>query len=247
MMISDGETKGSDLHHGESHAFPLLKNNAVIEPTGSSGESDDCFKPLYHPSAIDGNLSVDRGVGVCCPGEERNSEKNARQESFERGFEAGKHDACSLVQEETAPQIKLFADAFSLWNALMIRVEEKSNLQIFKMAVAVAEKILGSPPQYCTGRLESLKADLTTRMRKAYQLEFKLNPKDRDALSRMIACENVQWEQWEYITATGDADVHKGALLVEPGPQTLSADADDGILRSLNTALSEEPARVSTK
>lgn len=237
MMISDGETKGSDSHGGGSHAFPLLKNTASVDPTGTS---NDCFKPLFKPTSTDGNLSAIRGIGVPGPGGEQDSEDTARREGFDRGFDAGKQDACSLVKEEMAPQIKSFADAFSLWNATMMRVEEKSNLQILKMAVAIAEKILGAPPRCCNDKLESLKADLSARRRNAYQLQLKLNPQDMDALAGMIACENAQWAQWDYIAATSDADVQRGALVADPGSQALSA--DDGILRSLDASLSERLA-----
>lgn len=242
MMISDSETKGTDQNRGESHAFPLLKNNALIAQTGSSGEPDDCFKPLYSDVPMGGNhLSPHRGLGVSCPGDGQIAEDSVRRKGFERGFDAGRQDACSLVREEMAPQIKSFADAFSRWNATMMRAEEKSNLQILKMAVAITKKILGAAPQCSTGRLESLKADLKARMRETYRLEVRLNPDDMDALSGLMTCENVHWEQWDYIAATGDAEVQRGTLLVKPLVQTLSADGD--ILRSLDALLSE----VSTK
>ena len=244
-MISDGETKGSDAPRGDSHAFPLLKKNTLIDPDGSSGEPGDCFKPLFNPPTIDGTLSADSGIGVSCTAEDRNSEDNHRRKGFEHGFEAGKHEACSLVKAEMAPQIKSFADAFSLWNTAMMRAEDLSHHQILNMAVAIAEKILGTLPQSRTGTLESLKADIKARMREAYQLELKLNPGDMNALSGLMSCENVQWEQWDYIAATDDADVQGGALMVASGPRTLSA--DDGILRSLDALLSEGPEQVSTK
>lgn len=242
MMISDGETKGSDSHRKASHAFPLLKNNALTDP---SGDADDCFKPLFDGVFINESLSPSKGIGVSRSGEDRNSEDCIRRKSFERGFNTGRQDACGMVQEQMAPKIKAFANAFSLWNAIMMRVEEQCNLQIMKMADAIAEKILGSPPQCGTAQLESLKADLAARMRKAYRLEFKLNPKDMDALAGLMTCEKVQWEQWDYLSATGDAEVQRGVLQVEPGTGTLSA--DDGILRSLDASLSEGSAQVSTK
>ena len=117
-MISDGEAKGSDPHGGGSHAFPLLKKKALIDPAGSSAEPGDCFKPLFNPPDINGNPSADKGIGVSCPGEDLNYEDKARRKGFERGFDAGKQEACSLIQEQMTPQIKSFADSFSLWNAL---------------------------------------------------------------------------------------------------------------------------------
>lgn len=241
MMISDGETNSSDPHREGSHAFPLLNNNASIDPTGTSGESGDCFKPLFHAAPMGEDHSPHKGLVVSCSAEDRNAEDSARRNGFERGFDEGKQDACDLIQEEMAPQIKSFADALSLWNAIMMRVEDKSNLQILKMAVAIAEKILGAPPQCRTGGLESLKSDLTARMRKAYQLEFKLNPKDLDSLSDFLTSESVHWGQWDYIAVTGDAEVQRGSLRLRPGTQGLSA--DESIIRSLDASLSE----VSTK
>lgn len=243
MMISDSETKGSGINGGDSHAFPLLKKNAMIDPAGSS-EPGDCFKPLFNHPTTDENLSTDRSIGVSRPVEDRNSEDNARRKGFDRGFDAGKQEACSLVQAEMAPQIKSFVDAFSHWNASMVRTEELSNHQILKMAVAIAERILGTPPQSCSGKLESLEGEIKARMREAYQLEVMLNPGDMNALSGSMSCESVQWEQWDYITATGDADVQAGELVVA-GTRTFSA--DDGILRSLDASLSEELAQGAAK
>jgi hypothetical protein len=241
MMISDGETKGPETQREGSHTFPLLNRNAFIGQTDASSTSGDRFKPLFDTPHVQGNPTPHNGLCANCAGEDRDSEDIARRKGFELGFDAGKLDACSLVQEELAPQIRSFADAFNTWNAIMMRVEEKSNHQILKMAVAIAEKILGAPPQCCPGSFESLETDLKVRVRKAYQLEFKLNPTDMDALSRLLACENVHWEQWEYIKATGDAEIKRGVLQVQPGPRTLSA--DDSIQQSLINALSE----VSTK
>jgi hypothetical protein len=241
MMISDGETKGSEQNRGGSHAFPLLKNNTLISQTGSAGEPDDCFKPLYSNVPMGGNLSPHKGLGVSCPGDAQDADDSLRRKGFERGFDAGRQDACSLVREEMAPQIKSFADAFSRWNAIMMHAEEKSHPQILKMAVAIAEKILGAAPQCSAGGLESLKADLKARMRETYRLEVRLNPDDMDALSGLMTCENVRWEQWDYIAATGDAEVQRGTLLVKPLAQTQSAVGD--ILGSLDALLSE----VSTK
>ena len=243
-MISDSETKGSDPQRGGSHCFPLL-NDTLVDPAGSSGDSVGTFKPLFNSSTIDEKMSACSGIGVSCPDEDQNTEDTVRQKGYERGFDAGKQDACSLVQEEAAPQIKSFSEAFSLWNANMMRAEEEACLHILKMSAAIAEKILGAPPQCCTDKLESVKADLSARMRKAYQLELKLNPKDMDTLSGMIGCGNVHWEHWEYITATRDTDVQTGSLSVASDTQGLSV--DDGILRALDASLSQGPEHVSTK
>jgi hypothetical protein len=241
MMISDGETRISEPHQECSHSFPRLNKGALIDPADAAGEPDDCFKPLFGNPRIDGNQSSHTRLGIASPGKELNSEDSVRRKSFDLGFDAGRQDACTLAQGEMAPQIKLFADLFSRWNAAMIRIAENSNLQILKMAAAIAERILGSPPQCCSGRLESLKSDLIARLHQAYQLEFKLNPMDMDALSELMACENVHWKQLDYVTATGDEAVPRGSLRMQPGTRNLLA--DDGILRSLDITLSE----VSTK
>jgi hypothetical protein len=234
MMISDGETKGTETQREGSHAFPLLNRKVFA---GQGDASGDRFKPLFNTPFVQETPSPHKGLGAKCADEDRDSEDIARRKGFELGFAAGKLDACSLAQEELAPHIRSFADAFNTWNAIMARVEEKSNLQILKMAVAIAEKILGAPPQCGPGSLESLKTDLKARMRKAYQLEIKLNPGDIDALSRLLSCENAHWDQWEYIKTTGDAEVKGGMLQVQPGPRSLPE--DDSILRSLENALSE--------
>jgi hypothetical protein len=240
-MIFDSETKGSPSHSEESHCFPLLSNSPINAKNGSANSGCDCFKPLFNKVCADGTISPHRGLSVHSSDSSRNSEDQARRQGFKRGFDAGQQDACSLVRQEMAPQVKSFADAFNQLNEIMIRVQENSNLQIMKMAVSIAEKILSDPPECSTGRLGALKTELTELMCKAYQLTLKLNPKDMDVLSGLIASEHVHWGQWEYITAAGDAEVQNGSLQVQPGPQTVLA--DDGILLSLDDILTE----VSTK
>jgi hypothetical protein len=237
MMISDGETKGSSPHSEESHSFPLLSNSPINAKNDSSNSRGDCFKPLFNNVCMDGKISPHRGFGVHGSDDNLDSEDQVRRQGFERGFDAGKQDACNLVRQEMTPQIKSFADAFNRWNEIMIRAEENSNLQILKMAVSIAEKILGDAPECSTGRLGSLKAELTALMRNAYLLELILNPKDMDALSEWMACEHVHWSQWDYITAAGDPGLQSGSVLVQSGSQTILA--DDGIIRAMDAALTE--------
>jgi hypothetical protein len=237
MMISDGETKGSSPHSEESHSFPLLSNSPINAKNDSSNSRGDCFKPLFNNVCMDGKISPHRGFGVHGSDDNLDSEDQVRRQGFERGFDAGKQDACSLVRQGMAPQVKSFADVFNRWNEIMIRAEENSNLQILKMAVSIAEKILGDAPQCGTGKLDALKTELAEMMRKAYHLELKLNPEDMDALSRLMGCENAHWDHWDYVTAAEDPEVPKGSVLVQPGPQTISA--DDEILLSLDAALAE--------
>jgi hypothetical protein len=243
MMISEGETKAPDPRRGESHVFPLLDNDALIRQSDSSSSEEnlDCFKPMYESGSMDECPSAPKCLSISRSDVDRDSEESLRRKSFDCGFDAGRQDACSMVRDEMAPQVKSFADDFSLWDAVMLRVEEKSNLQILKMAVAIAEKIIGAPPQSIPGGLEGLRDDLSSRMRKAYQIEVKLNPADMEALTGFLACGKVPWEEWHYIRATSDIELQRGELSVQTGAQDLSS--DDGVLRSLDASLSE----VSTK
>jgi flagellar biosynthesis/type III secretory pathway protein FliH len=242
-MIPDGETQGTDPRREGSHSFPPLNSNASIAPKAPRAGTGNCFKPLFNPAPSAGGHCPQEEIGFSCPGENRNAEANARREAeaFEQGFKAGRQDACSLVQQEMAPQIELFADAFNQWNTAMTHIEDKSYLQILKMAVAIAEKILGAPPQCCTGRLGTLEDELKARMREAYGLGFKLNLNDLDALSDLMACADVHWGQWEYTTATASPEVQRGTLQVETDSRPPLDVAST--LRSLEAALSE----VSTK
>jgi hypothetical protein len=240
-MIPDGESKTPASHGDKSHCFPLLKTGALNDKNGSTQERGDCFKPLFSPAPASDTISLNKGLGTPCSNDGANSEDRAHQQGFERGMDAGRQAACSLVRDKTAPRIKSFANALQQWNEIMKRSEQDSSLQILKLAVSIAEKILGDPPQCCADGLDPLKNDLRERLREAYLLEFKLNSEDIMALSDLMACENVHWGEWDYILASGDAGVSKGSLLVIPGPQTIMA--DDRILRTLDSSLS----RASTK
>jgi hypothetical protein len=242
MMIQDAETKHADAHREQSsHTFPLLEKSSLIDRTGAPGEPGDCFKPLFDSTTIGEHATPYRDLSVSCRKDEPDTEEMVRRKCFERGFDAGKQDACSLVREETAPRLNSFAGAFDRWNGIMTRIEENACLQTVKMALAIAEKILGAPARCATGGLESLEAELKARMRQAYQLDLRMNPDDMAALSELLACAGVHWRQWDYITATGDETVQTGGVQATPDAPTLLI--GDAILRSLDALLSE----VSTK
>ena len=240
MMISDGESKDSSSPRDESHAFPLL-NKGPLNDKADTSIGRSCFKPLFGNTRGSGTLSPHKGLSASCASVESESEDRARRKGFEQGFQTGSQEACSLVREKAAPQIKSFADAFSQWNEIMMRIERNSSLQILRLAVSIAEKILGNAPEGGADVFDKLKEELKEQMREAYRLEFKLNAEDMAALSKLMACENAGWEQWRFITATEEAGVQNGFLRVQPGPRTITG--DDRILRALDAAL----AHVSTK
>ena len=241
MMISDGAAKSTDRSSEKSHSFPLLDKSTGNVGAGASHHRHECFKPLFDNVPSNAPISPHKGFGVSLREDDQDAVDRVRQQGFSRGFNAGSQDACSLVREEMAPQIKSIADAFNQWNAIMLRFEENANFQILAMADSIARKILGDPPKCSTGRLDSLMVELRNYMRKAYRLEFKLNPEDMDVLSAMMACEHPQWENWDYISVASDHEVQRGSLRVQTGQLTIST--DDGILRSLEVLLSQ----VSTK
>jgi Flagellar assembly protein FliH len=237
MMISDSSPQPSE----GSHSFPQL-NECKADGTASPSRCRrECFKPLFNAGRRDATLSPHSGLGMPQPDDRRDSEDQVRQQGFSRGFDAGQQDACSMIREEMAPQIKSVADAFGHWNANMLRFEAESNPHILQLADSIVKKVLGALPEFSADKLDPLKTELRDNMREAYRLEFKLNPEDLDVLCALMACEYPQWQRWDYITMDGDPEVKRGAIRVKAGTRSILS--KDGIIRSLEALLS----RVSTK
>jgi hypothetical protein len=241
MMISDGVTKSTDRSIEKPHSFPLLDKSAGNGGASASNHRNQSFKPLFDNTSLQPTITPHKGFGASGPKDMQNAVDRVRQQGFGRGFDAGSQDACSMVREELAPQIKAVADAFNQWNAIMVRFEENSSLQILKMADSIARKILGDPPKCSAAGLDSLMVELRDHMREAYRIEFMLNPEDRDVLVTMMACEHPQWGKWDYISVNSDREFQRGSLRVQTGKQTILT--DDGIIRTLEVLLSQ----VSTK
>jgi hypothetical protein len=241
MMISDTDLKGSAKGSEVSHSFPLLNQNTMDDAASASRCRHQAFKPLFNNSRREDTISSRSGIGIPQPDPIQESAEQVSQEGYHRGFDAGNQDACNMVREEMAPQINSVADAFNQWNANMLRREENSNHQILKMAVSVAEKILGRAPEDDSGRLDTLKDVLSDHIRKAYRLVFKLNPEDMDVLSALMNCEHPEWGRWDYISVEGDAEVKRGSVQAQPATHTILA--NDGIVHSLEGLL----AKASTK
>lgn len=222
----------------KSHTFPALHGRAARNSNDPQAIRD-AFKPLFQSAC--GHSAPQRDPADLQADDTRDSEEHVRQAGIQRGIDAGREDACKLTRQQIAPLVKGFFIELDQMSECLVRIEENSCRQIFKMALSIAENILGGAPGRTVEGLAPLKAELQDRMAKLYQLELMLNPEDMHALSEFMACEEHQWQDRGYIKLHADAQLERGSLISNAGAQPDAV--DDPLTRSLDDMLD----KASTK
>ncbi len=233
---SDSVFPGSRIE--KSHAFPALHGMATCNSNDPQAVRSS-FKPLFQDAC--GHAAPLGEPGSPQDDGPSDSEEHVRQAGIQRGIDAGQEDACRLIRQEIAPEIKALLIELEQMSEFLVRIEENSCRQIVKMSLSIAENILGGAPGCNTEGLASLRAELKDRMDKLYQLELALNPEDLHTLSEFMACEKNQWQAYGYIKLQGDARIERGSLLTQTGNQPVAV--DDPLIRSLEAMLD----KASTK
>jgi hypothetical protein len=230
----------SESSNRKSHTFPALPDTMTC-PSSDSPDSQNHFQPLFGDGCIHETFAPPAGYGGAQCDDNQVSEDQIRQKGFERGFDSGKQDACRMAQQEIAPEAKTFALEFSQLSEYLEQIGVNSCRQVFKMALAIAAKIIGAEPDLETKGIDSLTVDLKNDMVKSYQLKLMLNPDDMDTLSELMVCENPHWQEYDFIKIGANPQVQRGALLTPPTAEPISSDGT--LMGSLENMLE----MVSTK
>lgn len=232
-MTDSSDSIESVTQKEKTHAFPMLHAASACQ-SEKSGANCAVFKPLYK-SASPGNNGATRGESA------PESEEQIRKKGFQRGFAAGRQDACTLTQEEIGPDAKEFAIEFSQLKNCLHKIEENTSQSVLSMALSMVEKILGAAPDLKIEDLAHLTDELKDRMNESYQFRLGLNHEDLEILSQFMDCEVPQWQQSSAILLDGDASVKRG--FIKTTPSLAAPMSIDVLVQSLEKILAD----VSTK
>lgn len=237
-MTPNSDAVSPEHRNEKPHAFPALRGMAAFNSSGPQAIRN-CFRPLFQDAC--GHLAPQRDPVCAQVDDTQDSEEHVRKAGIQRGIDAGREDACKLTRQEIAPEIKAFLIELDQMSECLVRIEENSCRQILKMALSIAENILGGAPGCTAEGLVSLKAELKDRMSKLYRLELMLNPEDLHMLSEFMVCEKHQWQEYGDIKLDGSAQIERGSLLAQAGAQPVAV--DDTLTQSLDAMLD----KASTK
>jgi len=238
MMAPGNDSVSPEPRSEKSHTFPALHGRSACD-SNDPRAARNSFKPLFQDECA--HLAPQSVPGSAQAEDTRDSEEHVRQAGLQRGIDAGRDDACKLTRQEIAPEIKAFLIELDQMSECLVRIEERSCRQIFKMALSIAENILGGAPSCTVEGLAPLQAELKDRLAQLYRLELTLNPEDLHTLSEFMACEKIKWQEYGNIKLEGAARIEKGSLLTQAHAKP--AAVDDLLTQSLDALLD----KASTK
>lgn len=206
-----GKHEDSNLDRSDSrtHSFPNLQQG----PTGNRTVENTQvhFQPMFHCGA-----NGYRPAFACEPAEDGAVDEglceDARQKGYQKGFDAGKKEACQRAREALQPDLIDFLQAFENVSAFHQHVTETASHQIIQMALRMCEQVLGQSIVLESKEADRLRQELEEAIRVAHQLTLAMNTEDTRALQDLTACFNLTWPNSRAVTFQTESRSSRGSL-----------------------------------
>lgn len=193
-----------------SHCFPSI-HEASRRSCAQHHEACHSFRPLYQfPNGKSVKGSGDTGDDHSSSGHPTIEE--IRKKSFNKGFEAGKAEACKIVQKELDTPIRQFLDETDRYTHCFTQITDSHSNQIVRLALAVAKRVLGDAFQLDPDRHESMCRQMHSFLTRQYQLNVKFNCEDTQSLNELLVCVNPRWNQSPALNVASDVETQKGRI-----------------------------------
>ena len=213
----------SDLH--SSHCFPSIEKS-LDKASGQSDATCNSFRPMFqfHDEAS-GEGSRDAGHHPHA-GSGPDTLEQIRERRFLEGLEAGKADACKIVQKDLESPIHHFLSENDSYSNCFTQITSNYSDQIVGLAVAIAKKIVGEHSRLSREHLEPISHQLHTLLKEQYRLSAKFNPNDIESLTELLACVRPQWKQSDALDISGDDETLKGQVQLKNADATIESVKD---------------------
>ena len=219
-----------------AHNFPSIQSSGG-DTSRQDGNEDFAFRPLYQDAdaASGGQIRAFKNKGG--PGGNIAIE-DVKGESYKRGFEAGKSEACNIVQQELDGPIRQFRDATHHYQDCYAQITETFSDPIVRLTLAIARNILGPQFELDLERHASICQHLQSYLKRHYRLSMILNPDDFKSMSGIMACEDPQWHQSAALRVTSDAATPKGKIEID-SVETIPDSLKDNFNREIDVLLND--------
>lgn len=184
------EDSGVDSSDFRAHLFPCLQQEPAADRTGKNMKVH--FQPMFHngTSGYSPAFACEHGEGdevdqALC--------EDARQKGYQRGFDAGKVEACQRAREALQPDLIDFLQAFENVSAFHQHVTETASHQIIQMALRMCEQVLGQSIVLETREADTLRQELQDAIGAAHHLTLVMNTDDTKALQDLTTCFKLTW------------------------------------------------------
>jgi flagellar biosynthesis/type III secretory pathway protein FliH len=244
--MKSGENSQAPISGGVSHRFPNLAGGGGTFCREAGASDRDQFQPLFHGAKAS---SADPALDDAAESDNRRMEQ-ARQRGYDNGFEAGRQDACRMANNLLAPHLDGFRQELERLESYRQNIADHASTHMMKLAVAIAERILGADVHVTVADLQHLRPTLIDAIGKRYQLHLRYHPQDLSDLQHLMACEGEnRWRTDSGLSIEKDPDVEQGAMINdrEAGKSPSIEEQVQPSLRQLLMKNAPPPHRVSTK
>ena len=206
--------KQVESDHRNAHSFPSIEKS--LEKASCQNNSGcNSFRPMFqfHDDAT-GKSAHDAG-NHCTTGDGPDALEQIREKRFLEGLEAGKAEACKIIQNELETPVHQFLNENDRYFNCFDQITSNYSDHIVGLALAISRKIVGDHCQLNGDHLESISHQLHTLLKKQYRLSAKFNRDDIESLTELLACVRPQWKQSDALDITGDDETRKGQVQFE--------------------------------
>lgn len=211
------------------HSFPALHSTSENAP-----RQDDRFRPLFHTPAGISNTENDSPPDGMKGGDDSNPLADALKESYERGIEEGRKDACSLAQQELEPSLQGFFNRLNAFKDHFGQFTHNQAVHIIALAFSIACKISGRRTLPEDDALLSVQEELDAGLRRHHQLELQFNKNDLKELADLMHCRSTDIDDSGVVRICDVDDIQRGAPRLGP-----SAEAFEELIAQITQALED--------
>ena len=193
-----------------SHRFPNIADGGRAFCSDAGTPERDQFQPLFleatasdiNSAPNDGAIESDHQMG------------QARQRGYDNGVEAGRQDARQMAADMIAPRVDGFRQELERLASYRENIADHASTHMIKLAVAIAERIMGVDVHVTAADLQPLRQTLIDAICSRYELHLRYHPKDLSHLQRLMACKGeLRWRTDGGLSIEEDLNVAQGAVI----------------------------------
>jgi flagellar biosynthesis/type III secretory pathway protein FliH len=210
MQIKLGESDQAHIKGPTSHRFPNLADGGKKFCNEAGAVDRDQFQPLFHEATAPGDdPTVDDRAA-----DDNDRMEQARQRGYDNGFKTGRQDACRMADNLFVPHVDRFRQALKRLLSYQQNVADHASTHIIKLAVAIAERIMGTDVHVSVADLQQLRPALIEAIGKRYQLHLRYHPQDLSDLQLLMDCQGeTQWRSNSGLSIAEDVNGVQGAVI----------------------------------
>lgn len=213
--MNPSEKKQGQTPSAAPHHFPSLEKDIA---DAAQNTSDAQFKPLFSSGsgAYSPSLPSEKKNEIQIDPEQK---EKVRKAGYDKGFEAGRQQACRLAKEAVEPNLVDFLQAYENVSAFHQHVTDTAASQIIQMALKICERILSTPLDTAGIDIDAIQRELKDVMTKAHRINLCFHPEDVAALEELMSCFSLPWPKSEAVDIETTEAIQKGQLTVEHNEQ----------------------------